>query len=89
MSFTLYAMKTPQTHCDEIAASCSLKGIFSMRFYDHDGSLNGSLISLTRDELEWIRGVKAAFSAGKADQYFLNFLINEIEENGSVDIKID
>ncbi len=93
MSSTLSARITPRYCNDYVIASCSLKGIFARKFYDHDGSLNGKLLTLGDEYLSWIEGLLSGLKLGgnseKCDKEFLQFLIDNIIENDSVDIWID
>lgn len=59
-----------------------LKRILSRRFWDHDGSLNGSNIQLTENNIAYLNGLEDAGIEGARE------LINCIEDNKVVEIWI-
>jgi hypothetical protein len=86
MSSTLHFMKTPRP--EEELGSCKvpLKSIFARKYYDHDGSCGGGLMTLGVVDLEWLKGVRDAGSIQGDQMRLLRDIITLIEEGETVDM---
>ncbi len=60
MSSTLCIRKTPTTPKDNWCFKQPIKRFIGKRFYDHDGSLGGSLITIGSEHLAWFEGILMA-----------------------------
>jgi len=88
VSSTLCFKKTP-TDIKEIGhCKLPLKAIFARRYYDHDGSCGGGEITLTGNDLEWLRGVRDGMNDGqdKDDVRLMAKIIQLIEGGDTVDM---
>ncbi len=86
MTSTLCVRKTPKPTKDEWHFKQPIKGILARRFYDHDGSLGGGMITIGGEHLEWLEGVQAAGSFDARDTIDLNAIIDVLRNGGSIDL---
>ena len=90
MSSTLCMRKTPKPTKDEWHFELPIKGIFARRFYDHDGTLGGGLVTIGPDDLSWLEGVigglATAGTLDKKELADLRAIREHIHEGGTVDM---
>ena len=87
MSSTLCFRRTPKSTDEFAHVKQPLKGIFARRYYDHDGSLGGGLMTLSETDLDWLRGVQAGFtSSDPSERKALDRIIEIIEAGDTVDM---
>jgi hypothetical protein len=86
MSSTLYFRKTPKAPAEFGSFSQPLKGVFARRFYDHDGSLGGDLITLELRHLEWVCGVRDSGVGDRGDRKTLDMIIEALKSGETVDM---
>ena len=86
MSSTLCMRKTPEPTKDEWHFKMPVKSVFARRFYDHDGSLGGGMITIGPDDLSWLEGVLGAGNFDAKDTKHLREIRDHIHEGGSVDM---
>lgn len=87
MSSTLLFRRTPKSTKELCHFKQPLKGMFARRFYDHDGSLGGGMITIGPEQLDWLRGIHAAYKeqyAGESKD--LEKLIAVLEEGETIDM---
>ena len=84
MSSTLCFRQTPES--EEGVGRCKypLKRIFAKKYYDHDGSLGGDIITLTYIDLPWLQGVQSVYNGD--DKEVLDEIIKLIEQAQTVDM---
>ncbi len=86
MTSTLCMRKTPKPSKDGWHFKVPIKSIFARRFYDHDGSLGGGMITIGATDLSWIEGVIAAGSFDKKEISELHAICDHIREGGTIDM---
>lgn len=86
MSSTLCIRVTPEPEDSHWSFKQPVKGIFARRFYDHDGSLGGSLVTIGAKELPWLEGVLAAGSFEEHERKELEDIASVLQGGGSVDM---
>lgn len=82
MSTALYWRPAPKDEPPPDSLSDHLKRILARRFWDHDGSLYADTVTMTRDDLAYVEGLKDAMVADA------NVLYEAIKEHGDVEIWI-
>ena len=58
MSSTLHIRRTPVPDNEEWTFKQPLKGMLARKFYDHDGSLGGGIVTVGPEHLEWFEGLR-------------------------------
>lgn len=89
MSSTLIMRKTPLPEKNsEVDFKLPVKGIIARRFYDHDGSLGGGIITINDSELPWFEGLLAGGITGASakDVSDLERMCNVLRDGGTVDM---
>lgn len=86
MSSTLCMRITPKPSNDEWHFKLPVKAIFARKFYDHDGSLGGGMLTLTVEHLEWLEGVLAAGQFDKKHHDDLEAIAAVLRGGGTVDM---
>lgn len=86
MTSTLCARKTPRPTKDKWHFKQPVKGIFARRFYGHDGSLGGQLMTIGADDLSWLEEVIGAGGFSKKDMKDLRAIRDYIHDGGTVDL---
>lgn len=91
MTTTLHFRKTPKPTKDEAHFKVPVKAIIAGRYYDHDGSLSGRLITLGPGELPWFEGVLAGGLAqcDTKDRADFARIVEMLRDGESVDMWID
>lgn len=89
MSSTLFIKKTPkQDH--SIGFKLPIKGAVGRRYYDHDGSLGGGLITVAPADLPWWEGLLEGMVAGsigdKEDRRDLEKVVKMLRDGHSIDM---
>jgi hypothetical protein len=88
MTTNLHAKKTPEPQETDWVYGIRFKQIIARKFYDHDGSCSGDLITLGLSEVEWFEGVFDAIT-DKEDRNGLQWVIDVIRSGGSIDLWIE
>jgi len=86
MSSTLCIRKTPVPEKEPWAFKLPLKAIIARKFYDHDGSCGGGMITVGGDSLDWFEGVAVAGKFNEYDSNCLREIIQILREGGTVDM---
>lgn len=86
MSSTLCIRRTPKPEPDEWHFKLPLKGILARKFYDHDGSLGGGMITIGDEHLSWFEGLLAAGAFDKKDKADLLAIVEHLRDGGSIDM---
>lgn len=89
MSSTLNIRRTPRPSSDDWHFKQPLKGLIARKFYDHDGSLGGGMITIGPDNLEWFEGVLAAGQFENTDRRDLEQMVEHLRVGGSLDMWFD
>lgn len=91
MTSTLIFRKTPKPSDNEIYFKVPVKAIIAARYYDHDGSLSGRLITLGSDDLPWFEGVLAGglFQCDAKDRADFERVVEMLRDGESVDMSIE
>jgi len=86
MSSTLFIRKTPVLPKEYWSFKLPLKAIIARKFYDHDGSCGGGMITVGGDSLDWFEGVLAAGRFEENDVIYLGEIIQILREGGTIDM---
>jgi hypothetical protein len=88
MSSTLIMRKTPAPRDDEtVSFKLPVKAILARRFYDHDGSLGGGMVTVGPEELGWFEGVLAGADRwSRAEVEDFKKMVGVLRDGGSVDM---
>lgn len=87
MTSTLFVRKTPKKIKNEFHFKQPVKGIIGKKFFEHDGSLGGNLITIGSENLEWFEGVIAAATNWNEKEYKDFVKVLEIlSEGDSIDM---
>lgn len=78
--------KTPKPEKDEWHFVVPVKSIFARRFYDHDGSLGGGMVTIGARDLNWLEGVIDAGTFDKKDMKDLCAIRDHIRNGGTIDM---
>ncbi len=87
MSSTLHIRKTP-TPSDAPVWDFKqpVKGWFGRRYYDHDGSLGGNLITIPPTDLPWLEGLLLAGNIEYGDRQALERIAELLRGGDCIDI---
>ena len=88
MTSTLCIRKTPST-TSNWHFKLPIKGFIGRRFYDHDGSLSGSLITIGPVHLEWFEGVLVAADLEKSERRDFEKVVNVLRSGNTIDMWIE
>ena len=87
MSSTLCIRKTPILSPDAIRFKQPIKGIIARKYYDHDGSLGGGLITVSPKDLLWWEGVLAAGPRVEPSELReLEWVIKTLQDGNTLDM---
>ena len=87
MSSTLCIRKTPKPpECEEWHFKHPLKAFIGRRFYDHDGSLGGGMITIGPEHLSWFEGILIAGKFEPDDRRNLEHIVSILAEGDSIDV---
>jgi hypothetical protein len=87
MSSTLIIRKTPKpSKSGEMAFKQPLKGFIGRKFYGHDGSCGGGIITVGADHLEWFEGILAAGNFDKSEREDLEKIVSLLREGETIDM---
>jgi len=86
MSSTLCMRITPKPDKDEWHFKQPVKAIFARKFYGHDGSCGGGVVTLTPDELPWLEGVLDAGTFDQKDRKDLEAIARVLRSDNTVDM---
>jgi len=91
MSSTLVVRKTPKRTRDEITFKLPLKAIVARKFFDHDGSCGGPLLTVSPAHLDWFEGVLASGLAGASESDRRNWerVVEILRAGESIDLSWD
>jgi hypothetical protein len=87
MSSTLFISKNVSNK--NLSFGQPLKGIIGRKFYNHDGSCGGELITVGSEYLDWFEGVLAAYPEFEGDYRELEKVVDMLREGHSLDIRIE
>lgn len=88
MTSTLYIRKTPKA-ATEWHFKMPIKGIIARQFFDHDGSLGGSMITIGPEYLSWFEGVLAAVNLEAIDRLDLVAAVDVLRDGGTIDMWLE
>jgi hypothetical protein len=78
--------RTPRQTKEQWAFKLPVKGAFARRFYDHDGSLGGGMITIGADQLDWIDGLIAGGRFDASELRDLRQIADVLREGGTIDM---
>ena len=85
MSSTLLVRRTPKAP-EEWAFKMPVKSAIARRYYEHDGSLGGEMITLTATELPWFEGLLAGSSFDAEDTKSLKAIVQVLRDGDDIDL---
>lgn len=85
MSSTLVIRRTP-THKKDWSFKLPIKGLIARKFYDHDGTCGGGMITVGQDHLEWFEGVLAAGNFEDKDRKDLEAVVQILRDGDTIDM---
>ena len=86
MSSTLCIRKTPVPPRDSVwHFKLPVKGVIARKFYNHDGTLGGEMITIGPEHLEWFEGVLAAGRFDEIEARKLREVVAALQD-GSIDM---
>lgn len=85
MSSTLLFRRTPIATSNVCSFGQPIKGAIARRFYDHDGSLGGGLLTITREEIGFFEGLAAACTDA-SDRRSLEKIVSILSDYGTIDM---
>jgi hypothetical protein len=86
MSSTLVMSPVPKKR-DTVSFKLPVKAILARRYYGHDGSLGGGLVTVGPEDLDWFEGVLAGadrWSAAEVKDF--EKMVEALRDGGSVDM---
>jgi hypothetical protein len=88
MTSTLFIRKTPKPTNDQIAFKQPIKGMITRRYYNHDGSLGGNLVTVPPSHLAWWEGLLAGGDRGadEPDIKNLDRVVEMLRDGDSIDL---
>jgi hypothetical protein len=88
MSSTLCIQKTPTPIFpkDYWTFGYPLKGYLAKKFYDHDGSLGGGLITVSASDCSWFEGVLAAARLDEKDKRSFEEIVDLLRNGHTIDM---
>lgn len=87
MSSTLCIRKTPKPpRSNEWHFKQPIKGVLARKFYDHDGSLGGGMLTVGPEHLEWFEGVLAAGNFESSEKRELESVADVLRDGGTIDM---
>lgn len=89
MSSTLIVRQTPKTIKDELTFKQPIKGIIARKFYEHDGSLGGSQITIGNEYIDWFEGVLAGVKIEPDERIKLEKIIDILKSGNTIDMWFD
>ena len=91
MTSTLCIRKTPAIiKASNWSFKHPIKGYIGRRFYDHDGSLGGDLITIGPEYLEWFEGVLlAANNLDKREHKDFEAVVKVLRSGSTIDMWFD
>ena len=85
MSSTLFIRKTP-TPKSNWGFKQPIKGFIGRRFYDHDGSLGGGIITVGSSHLAWFEGILAAAKLDKPERREFEKVVEVLRSGKTIDM---
>lgn len=89
MTSTLYIRQTPAKSRSNWHFKLPIKGFIGRRYYDHDGSLGGNLITIGPEHLEWFEGILVAANLEKSDRRDFETVVNILRDGKTIDVWIE
>lgn len=86
MSSTLCIRKTPKPDKNEWHFKLPIKGLIARRFYDHDGSLGGNLLTIGAEHLAWFEGILAAGKFAETERRDLEKIVEVLRDGDTIDM---
>ena len=84
MSSTLSIRKIPTTK--NWLFKQPIKGFIGQRFYNHDGSLGGDIITIGPDHLAWFEGILVAAKLEKSERKNFERVVEVLRNGETIDI---
>lgn len=87
MTSTLIIRKTPKVpNTREWNFKHPIKGFIGRRFYDHDGSLGGNLITIGPEHLEWFEGILMAAHLDERENKEFETVVKILRSGETIDV---
>lgn len=86
MSSTLFIRPTPRPEKNEWHFKLPIKAIIARRYYDHDGSCGGGMVTVPLTDLDWWEGVLAAGNFDKDDRRDLEKVVATLRGGRTIDM---
>ena len=87
MSSTLIMRKTPvPAKNSEVGFGLPVKGMIARKFYGHDGSLGGGMLTVGDDCTEWFEGLLAGLNYNGKEAKDLERMVQVLRDGGTVDM---
>lgn len=88
MTSTLHIRRTP-TLSSGWTFKLPIKGFIGRKFYDHDGSLGSSLITIGPNYLEWFEGILVAADLDKSERKHFEKVVAVLRSGDTIDMWIN
>ena len=90
MTSTLCIRKTPVVaKQNNWSFKHPVKGWIGRRFYDHDGSLGGGMITIGPEYLEWFEGILLASNMQRSDHKEFEKVVEVLRDGNTIDMWFD
>ena len=89
MTSTLCIRKTPVAKQDNWCFKHPVKRFIGRRFYDHDGSLGGDMITIGPEYLEWFEGVLIAANMDEREHKDFEAVVEILRSGNEIDMWFD
>ena len=86
MTSTLCVRQTPTLDDHEFSFSQPVKGLIARKFYDHDGSLGGGLMTVGLEHLPWFEELLANGDFKEDDKTKLRLIIGAMRLGRTIDM---
>ena len=86
MSSTLCIRKTPKPDKNEWHFKLPIKSLIAKRYFNHDGSLGGSMLTIGPSELNWFEGVLSAGNFNVNDRKDFEKVVEVLREGNTIDL---
>ncbi len=87
MSSTLCIRKTPITQ--NWSFKQPIKGFIGRRYYNHDGSLGGDIITIGPGDLAWFEGILLAANLEKSEHKNFERVVEVLRDGETIDMWFD
>lgn len=86
MSSTLCIRKTPKPDKNQWHFKLPIKSFIAKRYYDHDGSCGGSMITIHPSELPWFEGILEAGNFDAKDRKDFEKVVQVLRDGDTIDL---